>query len=111
MIAQRGHGVKANKKARGSKSGKPNAQNDTPAQKTKLSYKHKFALETLPKTMAALEAEIAGINEKLADPEYYIKDPDGFTLSIEQLDTAQTKMEKCEEEWLELELLREDASD
>ena len=109
MIAQRGHGVKANKKERGGKSSKPNTQSDAPTQKTKLSYKHKFALETLPKTMAALEAEIAGINEKLADPEYYIKDPDGFTLSIEQLDTAQTKLEKCEEEWLELEVLREDA--
>jgi len=109
MIAQRGHGVQAAKKERGSKPGKPNTQATAPAQKTKLSYKHKFALETLPKTMAALEAEIAGINEKLADPEYYVKDPDGFNESIANLDIAQTKMEKCEEEWLELELLREDA--
>ncbi len=78
--------------------------------KPKLSYKHKFALETLPKTIAALEVELAALNTKLEDPDYYIKDPDGFTKTIEDLDKVQTKLEKCEEEWLELEMLREACS-
>ena len=108
MIRQRGHGVVAAKKERGGKTG---SKSQTPENKTKpkLSYKHKFALETLPKTMAALGAEIAAINIDLADPEYYAKDPDGFTKSIENLDIAQTKLEKCEEEWMELEILKEEA--
>ena len=107
MIRQRGHGVQAAKKERGGKAANAKPYEKTNASKQKLSYKHKFALETLPKTMAALEAKIAAINSKLADPEYYSKDPDGFTKSIEGLDIAQTKMEKCEEEWMELEILRE----
>ncbi|PHS41961.1 MAG: elongation factor 3 [Robiginitomaculum sp.] len=108
MIAQRGYGVKAAEKQTqktGSSPQKPKPQTAKP----KLSYKHKFALETLPKTMAALTAELATLNAKLEDPDYYIKDPDGFTKTIEDLDKAQTKLEKCEEEWLELEELREAA--
>ncbi len=106
MTRQRGHGVVSAKKERGGKNtSKSNTDKNTV--KPKLSYKHKFALETLPKTMAALEAEIAAINAKLSDPEYYAKDPDGFTQSITELDIAQTKLETCEEEWMELEILKE----
>ena len=106
MIRQRGHGVVATKKERGGKSASKSST-DKSEPKPKLSYKHKFALETLPKTMATLEAEIATINLKLSDPEYYSKDPDGFTQSITDLDIAQTKLETCEEEWMELEILKE----
>jgi len=109
MIAQRGYGVKSTEKDRKkTSSGGSKASKNT--DKPKLSYKHKFALETLPKTIAALEAELAALNVKLEDPEYYIKDPDGFTQTIEDLDKVQTKLEKCEEEWMELELLREASS-
>lgn len=108
MIAQRGYGVKAAEKDR-RKTGSGNAHVRDSTSKAKLSYKHKFALETLPKTITNLEAKLAEINTKLEDPEYYIKDPDGFTHTIEDLDKVQTKLEKCEEEWMELELLREAA--
>jgi len=108
MIAQRGYGVKAAEKDR-KKASTSGAKTKENTNKPKLSYKHKFALETLPKTIAALQAELAGLNTKLEDPEYYIKDPDGFTQTIEDLDKVQTKLEKCEEEWLVLELLQEAA--
>ncbi|PHR93560.1 MAG: elongation factor 3 [Robiginitomaculum sp.] len=109
MIAQRGFGVRAAEKASLTKTKTAKGQTETKPQKTKLSYKHKFALETLPKTIAALEAELAGLNTKLEDPEYYIKDPDGFTHTITRMDEVQTKLEACEMEWLELEELRETA--
>ena len=111
MINQRGFGVRAAEKAslHKKKSSKDSADTNAAPQKTKLSYKHKFALENLPKTIAALEADIAAINKKLEDPEYYIKDPDGFTHSITRLDEVQTKLEEHELEWLELEELREAA--
>lgn len=108
MIAQRGHGVRAaSKEVQKTKSDgqKPKGNSEKP----KLSYKHKFALETLPKTMASLEAELATLKAKLEDPDYYIKDPDGFNDTIAALDKNQSKLEKCEEEWLELEMLREAA--
>ncbi len=109
MIAQRGYGVKSVEKDR-KKTSSSVSKASKNTDKPKLSYKHKFALETLPKTIAALEAELAALNTKLEDPEYYIKDPDGFTQTIEGLDKVQTKLEKCEEEWMELELLREASS-
>lgn len=44
-------------------------------EKRKLSYKQKFALETLPGKMDALAKEIAVLEGKLADPQLYAKDP------------------------------------
>lgn len=44
-------------------------------EKRKLSYKQKFALETLPGKMDALSKEIAVLEGKLADPQLYAKDP------------------------------------
>lgn len=109
MIAQRGFGVRAAEKASlaKGKSNKGQSSGETKPSKAKLSYKHKFALENLPKQIKALEAQLAGLNTKLEDPEYYVKDPDGFTDTITRLDEVQTKLEECEMEWLELEELRE----
>ena len=73
------------------------------------SYKHKFRLESLPAEMEAIEADIAGYNKELSDPELYAKDPALFNKTSEALVAAQLKLAACEEEWLELEMLREDA--
>ena len=59
--------------------------------------------------MEKIEAEIAGHNQTLADPELYTKDPDLFTRTSNALVEAQMKLAACEEEWLELEMLREAA--
>lgn len=110
MIAQRGVGVQARK---ASALAKPKAKTHTPTAQAKpnankLSYKHKFRLESLPAEMEKIEAEIAGHNQTLADPELYTKDPDLFTRTSNALVEAQMKLAACEEEWLELEMLRED---
>lgn len=109
MIAQRGVGVQARKAEKTAK-----AKTNTPAAQTKstsnkLSYKHKFRLESLPAEMETIEAEITVHNNALSDPELYTKDPDLFTRTSDALVKAQTKLAACEEEWLELEMLREDA--
>ena len=111
MIAQRGVGVQARK---ASALAKPKAKIHTPTAQAKpnankLSYKHKFRLESLPAEMEKIEAEIAGHNQTLADPELYTKDPDLFTRTSNALVEAQMKLAACEEEWLELEMLREAA--
>ena len=80
------------------------------APKAKLSYKHKFRLEQLPQEMEQLNLEIAKQEAKLTDTEFFQKDPDGFNKVIAQLDVLRGKLESCEEEWLELEMLREAAS-
>ena len=74
----------------------------------KLSYKQKFALETLPGRIEALNAEIAGLEEKLADPALYSRDAAAFTRYTLELDEKRAERERLEEEWLELEMLREE---
>ena len=49
--------------------------------KRRLIFKDKHALETLPKTIAKLQAEIDGLQAKLADPQFYARDRAGFEKS------------------------------
>src|SRR5471032_2253384 len=42
--------------------------------KLRMSFKDKHALETLPKTIAALQAEAAALQLKLEDPQFYARD-------------------------------------
>ena len=55
--------------------------------KGKLSYKQKFALENLPKEMAKIEADIAKLEERMADPQFFARDPDGFLQGRESAGT------------------------
>ena len=77
-------------------------------EKRKLSYKQKFALETLPVKMEKLSAEIAALEVKMADPALYTKDPDQFAKIAAEIEKKRNEVEAHEEEWLELEMLREE---
>jgi len=111
MVAQRGVGVQARKAEKAAKAKSKSTPDTSPQKSTsnKLSYKHKFRLESLPTEMDALESEISALNTTLADPELYSKNPDAFNAKSKALVTAQEKLSTCEEEWLELEMLREAA--
>ena len=76
--------------------------------KRKLSFKEKHALETLPKRMADLEATIATLQKTLADPGLYARDRAAFEKASTDLTEAEIALSKLEDEWLELELLREE---
>jgi ATP-binding cassette subfamily F protein uup len=84
------------------------SSNEAPKAKGKLSFKQKFALENLPKEMEKLEAEIAKREAKMADPNFFTKDPAGFNKLAGELETFRNKITALEEEWLELEMLREE---
>jgi ATP-binding cassette subfamily F protein uup len=109
MVSQRGYGVTAPVSAT-----KPRveraapAPSAPPAQKQKLSFKQKHALETLPKEIRKLEAEIGKLNATLADRSLYARDPKTFTDTGKALEKAQAALGKAEDEWLELEALREE---
>lgn len=77
-------------------------------QKSKLSFKQKFAIDNLPKQMGAKEAEIAGFEKRMADPQFFSRDPDGFSKTAKALEKAREELGRMEEEWLELEMLREE---
>ena len=73
----------------------------------KLSYKEQHALDTLPETMEALEAEIAALQAELGDPALFTANPDRFAAATARLEAAQTSLARAEEDWLMLEEKRE----
>jgi ATP-binding cassette subfamily F protein uup len=114
MVAQRGRGISA---ASPASAKRPPVVDQVdvaapPAQaakaKRKLSFKEKHALNTLPETIARLETEIAALGAKIADPALYAKDATAFNSATTRLGQAQSEHAAAEEQWLELELLREE---
>lgn len=80
----------------------------TPEKKnTKLSYKHKYALEKLPLEIKQLEADIIDIKTTLEDTALFREDSEKFNKLVQDLEAKQTRIAKAEEEWLEVELFRE----
>jgi len=81
---------------------------DAPRQKRKLSFKEKHALETLPGEMDKLTAGISRLQQQMADPGFYGRDPAGFDKAAGELQAMQDKLAAAEVQWLELEMLREE---
>ena len=79
-----------------------------PAAKRRLSFNEKHALETLPKTIETLQAEIAKHQKLLDDPELYGKDRKKFDQASQAIAAAHDKLSEAETRWLELEMLREE---
>ncbi|KWV44164.1 elongation factor 3 [Rhizobium altiplani] len=112
MLAQRKGAIderrKAEKAAERAKPQEAAVSAETAKGKGKLSYKQKFALENLPKEMAKAEAEIAKREERMADPSLFSKDPTTFNRLAAEMEKFRDSLTKMEEEWLELEMLREE---
>ncbi len=112
MLAQRKGAIDERRKAeKATERAKPQeaaASAETAKGKGKLSYKQKFALENLPKEMAKAEAEIAKREERMADPSLFSKDPTTFNRLAAEMEKFRDSLTKMEEEWLELEMLREE---
>ena len=87
---------------------KPNAPASTGTAARKLSFKDKHALETLPKRIEQLSADIAKQRRILDDPKLYTRDRAGFTRATDALAAAEAALAAAEEQWLELELKREE---
>lgn len=77
-------------------------------QQDKLTYKDKYALETLPGEIAELEGLIAAHQQVLADPQLFNKNPEKFNKVSTELAQAMEDLAAREEKWLELEMRREE---
>lgn len=74
------------------------------ARKTvKLSYKLKRELEMLPERMEALEQEIKGLNETVADAGFYNQPGEEITRTLDRLAAAEAELETAMARWVELE--------
>jgi ATP-binding cassette subfamily F protein uup len=78
------------------------------ATKRKLSFHEKHALESLPTRIADLQANIRQMQARLDDSTLYGRDRDGFTRTSGALAAAQSELAAAEEQWLSLEILREE---
>ena len=109
MLAQRGSDLKreaAKAPVIEQKQAKPAAPSPLP--KRRLSFNEKHALETLPRTIAKLQEEIAKLQRTLDDPDLYQKDRRRFDEASRAIAKAQTELSAAEDRWLELEVLREE---
>ena len=109
MLAQRGADLKreavkvADEKREASKGAAPSG-----SAKRRLNFNEKHALETLPKTIAKLQAEIAKQQRILDDTDLYKKNRKRFDSASDALTAAQKELAEAEDKWLDLEVLREE---
>jgi len=76
----------------------------------KLSYNERRLLDELGKSMPRMSAEIAGLENDLADPKLFERDPDQFSQKASRLEKLKDELLALEEKWLELELKKESLS-
>ena len=72
------------------------------APKSCLSFTEKHRLEELPAEIDRLTAEMAKLNELLADADLFTREPVKFRKATEALAERQAKLDAAEEEWLTL---------
>jgi ATP-binding cassette subfamily F protein uup len=110
MLAQRGADLRREApKSTGTENGKTTKNGvATGTSKRRLNFNEKYALETLPKTIAKLQAEIAKQQRFLDDPNLFQKDRKKFNQASDALTKAQKELQEAEDKWLELEMLREE---
>jgi ATP-binding cassette subfamily F protein uup len=81
---------------------------EPPPSKRRMTFKDKHALDTLPKTIAALQAETDALRARLDDPGFYARDRAAFEKTTAALAKLQHDIAAAEEQWLALEILREE---
>ncbi|MSP51232.1 MAG: ABC transporter ATP-binding protein [Alphaproteobacteria bacterium] len=113
MVAQRGHGVLAKVTPKPVPAKAPSAPSTHRAKedslrKRRLGFKQQHALKTLPSRIADLQAKAAKIQKTLSNPALFQRDAAQFKLAAAELAAAQAALSAAEEEWLQLELLREE---
>lgn len=107
MLTQRGR--RPEKKPQGrSKSGKASKPAGVARSAAKLSFNQQHALKTLPAEIERLGTRIAALESVMADPDLFTREPETFAKTVKDLEAAQRKLAEKEEEWLELEMLREE---
>lgn len=78
------------------------ARQQQPSRQKKLSYNERRELDALPGRIDALEGELAGIREALADGSLFRSDPAKAKLLSGRLPAAEAELETLVERWAEL---------
>ena len=91
------------------KAAKVKSKQARPRPGRKFSFKDKHSLEAAGSRMAALQEQIIELLESLNDADLYGRDPAAFAAKSSALDAAENDLAAAEEEWLTLEMRREEA--
>lgn len=86
----------------------PAAKAPQAKKQAKLSYKQQRALDVLPQEIEALEQQISAIEKELSDSSLYGKNPERFDELTQMLAQSQNLKANKENEWLEVELLKDE---
>ena len=89
-------------KQRGAKHNKPRNKS------VRMSFKEKHALEMLPEKIEYLRIQIDNIQKQMAEPDFYSKETGEIEKVAILLTDNETKLSELEQQWLELELKREE---
>lgn len=73
----------------------------------RLSYNQQRLLEILPDKISELEKQIGDTEAALSDSSLYTENPEKFDALTKQLEELKAELEKSENQWLEIEMLRE----
>jgi len=96
--------------ARPAKAAASDAKGERSRAATKLSYKESRALDELAVRMPRLQADIAALEAMLSDTGLYGRDPEAFNKATAQHAALQDALSRAEDEWLMLEMKREELS-
>jgi ABC transport system ATP-binding/permease protein len=108
MVAQRGAGVEQKPEKPAVRVKRESVKRSgVPPPKQKLSFKERHALETLPARMEALRAELARLESQMSDEGSFARDPRAFEKASLRHAAAARELSGAEEQWLNLEILRE----
>ena len=109
MLAQRGAGVDARKLKEEVRERSETVAAPVVVQpKRKLSFKEKYALDNLPTKIDALKTELHTLETVLSDSTLFTKNPKSFEKTSLRHAAAAIELVKAEEQWLELEMMREE---
>jgi ABC transport system ATP-binding/permease protein len=108
MLAQRGAGVDARKIKQEIRERSETMAPVIIQARRKLSFKEKYALDNLPAKMESFKAELKKLEVALADATLFTRDPKLFEKTSKRHAESSTALAGAEEQWLELEMLKEE---
>ena len=109
MVAQRGRGLAGPLAAPVATAERPDKRPiDRSPPRRKLGFNEMRALETLPRRIEELRASLGGLERKLADADFAIREPAAFLDATKAYADLRDALAGAEDQWLGLEILREE---
>ena len=109
MVAQRGRGLAGPLAAPVETAERPDKRPaDRAAPRRKLGFNERRALETLPRRIEELRADLDALERKLADADFAVREPSAFLDATKAYGELRDALAGAEDEWLGLEILREE---